>query len=156
MHFEVEKDLNNKVFKIDIIRKFIPDEAENIKETQLENDFGNIEVQTGGLFEGYVTKTGDKYTAAIGDTAPEGSTALKFSLPENKIAVQKNTVISQSWDATKESKLGEISQLKVAELKCDLFALIIQKRLEDAVAEWKSEITDFETKEPNGFDISLS
>lgn len=155
MHFETLKDLKNKVFKIDVVRKYIPDDAENIKEAQLENDFGNIEVQAGGLFEGYVTKTDDKYVAAIGGTVPEGATPLKFSLPENKVVILKDTKISQSWDATKESKLGDIPQIKVAELKCDLFALVLEDRLKKAAEEWKADVTDFETKAPTGFDISL-
>ena len=57
MHFDVEKDLKNKVLKIDVKRTIRADDAENIKEAQLENDFGNVQVQTGGLFVGYATES---------------------------------------------------------------------------------------------------
>ena len=56
MLFEVFKNLENKVFSISVCRKNITDSAENIKESQLENDFGLVEVEAGGLFVGYVKK----------------------------------------------------------------------------------------------------
>lgn len=153
MHFDVEKDLKNKVFKIDVKRKFKADDAENIKEAQLENDFGNVQVQTGGLFVGYATESDGTYTVSLVEDS--SATKVAFSLPENTMTITKDSVISMTVDASKEAKVGDIPALKVAELKCDVFSASIQKRLEDAIEEWKKQVTDFESKDPTSFDIPL-
>lgn len=154
MYFDTKKDLNNKIFKMEVVRKYVPDDAENIKEAQLEDDFGKIQIDAGGLFVGYAEKTADKYTASL--TESEGAVKIAFSLPKNIVTLEKDTSIAMSCDGSKEAALKEISALKVAELKCDVFALEIEKRINAAVEEWKAEITDFETKDPTGFDVSLS
>ena len=148
MLFNVIKDLKNKVFTLDIKRQYIKDDAENIKEAQLEDDFGLVEVEVGGLFEGYVNKVEEKYVVTLERTGGEGEVSLKFSLPANTVKLSKEAVISYSCDAAKEAASGEIPALKVAELKSDLFALEIKKRIEKSVDDWKKQATDFETKDP--------
>ena len=60
-------------------------------------------------------------------------------------------------DIVKKSYCAEYKgKLKVSELKCDLFALTMKKRIEAAVEEWKGQVTDFETKEPTSFEVPLS
>lgn len=155
MLFEVFKKLENKVFSINIYRKNIPDSAENIKESQLENDFGLVEVEAGGLFVGYVKKNGEG-TYEVSLEKSDDAKELKYALPNNSVKISKQTEITYSSDSTKEAKLDDIPALKVSELKCDLFALTIKKRIEAAVEEWKGQVTDFETKEPTSFEVPLS
>ena len=155
MLFEVFKKLENKVFSINIYRKNIPDSAENIKESQLENDFGLVEVEAGGLFVGYVKKNGEG-TYEVSLEKSDDAKELKYALPNNSVKISKQTEITYSSDSTKEAKLEDIPALKVSELKCDLFALTIKKRIEAAVEEWKGQVTDFETKEPTSFEVPLS
>lgn len=156
MLFEVFKNLENKVFSISINRKNIPDSAENIKESQLENDFGLVEVEAGGLFVGYVKKNDVSSAYEVSLDKKDGAKELKYALPNNLVKISKQTEITYSNDSTKEAKLEDIPALKVSELKCDLFALTIKKRIEAAVEEWKGQVTDFETKEPTSFEVPLS
>lgn len=156
MLFNVVKDLKNKVFNLDIKRQYVKDDAENIKEAQLEDDFGLVEVETGGLFTGYVKVADGSYTMSLEKAGSEGEIVLKFSSPANSVKITKDCVINYVCDATKESMLGAIPALKVAELKCDLFALEMQKRIKDSVDEWKKQVTDFETKDPSSFEVSLN
>ena len=155
MLFEVFKNLENKVFSISVCRKNIKDSAENIKESQLENDFGLVEVEAGGLFVGYVKKNGEG-TYEVSLEKSDDAKELKYALPNNPVKISKQTEITYSSDSTKEAKLEDIPALKVSELKCDLFALTIKKRIEAAVEEWKGQVTDFETKEPTSFEVPLS
>jgi hypothetical protein len=156
MLFNVVKDLKNKIFYLNVERKYISDDAENIKEAQLEDDFGLVEVETGGLFSGYILKKDDTYTVSLASTGDPDEVELKFSLPTNTVKLTKDIVIKYFCDSTKEAKIKDVSALKVAESKCDLFALEIQKRIEDAVEEWKKQVTDFETKDPTSFEVSLN
>lgn len=156
MKFDIIRDLKDKVFKVDIVRKQIADDPEMEKEAQLEDDFGLVEIETGGLFVGYVSN--DTLDIVLEKPSDEKTyKELKFALSKNTIKLIKETIIKFQVDAKAEANIDEkLTSLKVAELKNELFIKVIQKRINEAVDKWKKQTTDFEKKTPTEFDIPLS
>lgn len=164
MKFNVLRDLTNKVFSSTIARVVVPNDADDIIEAKLENDFGPVKVQTGGLIEGFINKdavTGE-FSASLAATGTVGvdAIAFKFAPSANEVAITSTTQIVFKSDAKLESPVDfigtSIPALKVSELKCQLFEKAIQKRIEDAVVAWKAETTTFEDTVPaDTFVVSL-
>ena len=164
MKFDVVRDLTNKVFTTDIVRKIVPGDPDDVIETGLENDFGAVQVEVGGLFEGFIKKdaaTG-ALTAEITGTVGADTIEFKFAAPTNTMALSVKSVIEFKADAKLESPrtfdvTTEIPAIKVAELKCELFEKIIKDRIEKAVDAWKKEATPFEKTVPaDSFTVKLS
>lgn len=163
MKFNVLRDLTNKVFTSTIARVIVPDDADDIIESKLENDFGPVKVQAGGLFEGFIVKdsVSGEYSAALTGTVGIDTIAFKFGLAANEVVIGSTTKIVYKCDAKLEAALTfdattSIPALKVAELKCELFEKEIQNRLVKAVADWKAETTAFESTVPaSSFTIPL-
>lgn len=165
MKFNVLRDLTNKVFTSTVARVVVPNDADDIIEAKLENDFGAVKVEAGGLFEGFINKdsiTG-LYSADLVSAGTVGvdSIAFKYALSPNEIAISSTTQIAFKSDAKLESPIkfdasNDIAALKVSELKCELFEKAIQKRIQDAVTAWKAETTTFESTVPaDTFVVSL-
>jgi hypothetical protein len=163
MKFNVLRDLTNKVFTSTIARVVVQDDPDNLVETKLENDFGPVKIEAGQIFEGFITKdstTGELNVSLTGTIGP-GVIKLKFATPSNSIAITSTSQIVFKCDANLQAPIvfdatTTIPSLKVAELKCKLFELGIQDRIEKAVVDWKAEQTTFEDTEPAGsFDVSL-
>lgn len=156
MKFNVLRDLTNKVFTSTVARVVVPNDPDDIKEAKLENDFGPVKVQTGGLFEGFINKdavSGDFSASltAIG-TVGVDAIAFKFGTPANEVPITATTQIAFKCDAKLESPVTfnaiPIPALKVAELKCALFEKVIQDKIQTAALAWKSETTTFEDAVP--------
>lgn len=163
MKFNVLRDLTNKVFTSTIARVVVPNDVDDVIETKLENDFGPVKVQTGGLFEGFIIKdsTTGEYSASLSGTVGIDTIAFKFASTPNEVAISSTTQIAFKSDAKLESPLkfdatNDVPALKVAELKCALFEKTIQKRIAEAVVAWKAETTTFEDNVPaDTFEVSL-
>jgi hypothetical protein len=163
MKFNILRDLTNKVFTSTIARVIVPEDPDDIIETKLENDFGPVKVEAGQLFEGFITKdsTTGAFSVALIGTVGVGTIDFKFAIPVNTIAITSTSQIVFKCDGNLQSPLDfdattKIPALKVAELKCQLFELAIQSRIQDAVTTWKAEQTTFEDVEPAGtFVVSL-
>ena len=56
MKFEKQRSLKNNVFSTKIVRVEEDDQDCILKEEQLEDDFGCVEVEVGGIFEAKITK----------------------------------------------------------------------------------------------------
>lgn len=163
MKFEILRDLTNKVFTTTIKRKFVQDDPDDINEAIFENDFGNVEIQAGTIdgdtiFKGYISKNLEEKLIV---TLDPGTDMLKFSIPSNSVILNKDSSISYKCDGKLEAeiKLTDttiVSAVKVAELKCALFELVIEDRIIKAVKDWKENKTDFEKDSPHRvFNVDL-
>ena len=148
MKFEIHRELKNKHFISTVKRVIVADDPNMEEEARLQNDFGAVEIDAGGTFLGYVKKEDDKYTVSL-ETVEE-SFPLKFALYKNVLSLADNVEIKFDCDSTREAdfiaddKKTVIPALKMAELKCEIFELVIEKRIEQAVENWKKQKTDFQ------------
>ena len=154
MKFDVIRDLTNKVFTSNIVRKFVQGDPDDVIEAGLENDFGAVQVETGGVFTGFIIKAADEtYSTALTGTVGVDTIAFKFAAPANTVALSTTTKLEFKCDAKLESPLTfdvttQIPALKVAELKCELYEKTLQDRITKAVDAWKKEATGFEKTVP--------
>jgi hypothetical protein len=157
MKFQVLRDLTNKIFTSTVARQFVQDDPDDITEATLENDFGPVKLQTGGLFEGYIIK--DSVTGALSTsltltgTLGVDAVVLKFAVPTNIVSLSKTSQIVYKCDGKLEAPIKfdattEIPAIKAAELKCQLFEKAVQARIVTAVEAWKAEATTFEDSVP--------
>lgn len=164
MKFETKRSLKNNIFSTSIVRVEEDDQDCILKEEQLENDFGCMEVETGGIFEAKVTK--DEHGAlSINAITSKTKTRdaeianFKFNIPSKKVKLIMDVEIPFSCDATKESSREflkvSIPSLKIAEYKCRIFEEVILDRIEQVIAEWKNKQTTFEEEiiEPVHFSL---
>jgi hypothetical protein len=163
MKFDVIRDLTNKVFTTDIVRKIVPGDPDDLVEAGLENDFGPVQVEIGGLFEGFIVKAADgSFSVALTGTVGADTIVFKMGSPSNTTPLSATSKIEFKSDAKLESPITfdastEIPALKVAELKCELFEKVIRDRIEKAVDAWKKEATVFEATNPaDTFSVPLS
>ena len=106
MKFQVLRDLTNKIFTSTVARQFVQDDPDDITEATLENDFGPVKLQTGGLFEGYIVK--DAVTGALSTsltltgTLGVDAVVLKFAVPSNIVSLSKTSQIVYKCDGKLE------------------------------------------------------
>ena len=84
MKFDKLRGLKNNVFSTKLVRVEDDNQDCKVKEALLEDDFGYVEVQIGGRFEGKITGDG----VDTSSTALEGkksSEVLAFALPSSKV-----------------------------------------------------------------------
>lgn len=159
MKFEIYRKLENKVFT-STVKRDITEDAELALEDKYVNDLGPAEVEAGTKFEGYVTGT-TLDDLVISDTESSGAKKIQFSLDKNKVAITKTFEVKYACDAKAEapvvfSETVTIPALRVAELKCDLYEQIMQKRINAAIDVWKSQATTFEDTNPiSTFNVDL-
>lgn len=165
MKFETNRTLKNKVFSTSLVRVSTQDDPCLETEKQLEDDFGSVQVDAGGKFEVYVTKTANAKptfsNTATTDTKTTGEFLFKFALDTKVVALVPKVELSYSCDAKQESPRKDgnglvIPVLEVAELKCEIFEALMRERISKAVASWKEQQTDFETVEIPSFEECLS
>ena len=162
MKFNRERNLKNNVFSTKIIR--VEDECEEsvLKEEQLEDDFGPVEVQVGGTFCACIQKDpmGLMTVKPIANPKGRETVNFKFHLPAKKIKLTMGTEINFVCDSSKETDREfddyQLSAKKIAEYKCTTFETAILSRIEAAVEAWKANLTEFETAElePSHFDLT--
>ena len=163
MVFETVRKLKNYVFSTSLVRKVIQDDEAAEIEKGLEDDFGPVVVDAGGMFEGYVTKAEakDKPTVSLTGPEAEGTIKIKFALEnKNLISLDQKAIIKYSCNAENETskkvKEGvELTPLEVAEVKCKIFEAVMKEKINKAVEEWKAKKTDFETAAVDTFEVHL-
>lgn len=164
MKFEKQRSLKNNIFSTKIVRVEEDDQDCILKEEQLEDDFGCVEVEVGGIFEAKVGKALDgslEITAITSKTRTRDSeyANFKFNLPSKKVKLVMDTEIPFLCDATKEPSREflkvVIPSLKIAEYKCKIFEEIILDRIELAITEWKKKQTTFEEEILDAVHFSL-
>lgn len=153
MKFETQRNLKNNIFSTKIVRVEEDNQDCILKEQQLEDDFGCVEIEVGGIFEATVAN-GESGALTITPItsktkAKEAELAnFKFSLPSGKVKLLLDVEIPFSCDATKETSREflkvVIPGLKVAEHKCKIFEAVILDRIELAIEAWKKKHTTFE------------
>lgn len=164
MKFEKRRSLKNNVFSTKIVRVFEDDQDCILKEEQLEDDFGCVEVEVGGIFEAKITKSLEGVLEVTSITskakARDAEEAnFKFNLPSQRVKLLMDVQIPFACDATKESSREflkiVIPGLKIAEHKCKIFEDIILDRIELAIEAWKKKQTIFEEEvlEPIHFSL---
>lgn len=152
MKFETQRKLKNNIFYTKISRVSEDDQDCIIKEQQLEDDFGYVEIEAGGVFEAKITKDEHQDLVVTPVTskakAKEAEVNFKFSLPSKKVKLLLNVEIPFSCDATQEASREflekTLSGLKIAEHKCKIFEAVILDRIELAINAWKAKHTNFE------------
>ena len=135
MVFETVRNLKNYVFSTSLVRKVIQDDETAEIEKGLEDDFGPVVVDAGGMFEGYVTKAEakDKPTVSLTGPEAEGTIKIKFALEnKNLISLDQKAIIKYSCNAENETskkvKEGvELTPLEVAEVKCKIFEAVMKE-----------------------------
>lgn len=153
MKFEKQRSLKKNVFATKIVRVEEDNQDCILKEEQLEDDFGCVEVEVGGIFEAKIGKGSDgslevtPVTSKLSTREAE-SVNFKFNLPSQKVKLIMDVEIPFSCDASKETSREflkvVIPSLKIAEFKCKIFEEIILDRIELAIAAWKKKQTNFE------------
>ena len=153
MKFEKQRSLKHNIFSTTIVRVEEDDQDCMLKEEQLEDDFGCVEVEVGGIFEakiGIGTDGSLEVTPVTSKlpTRESESANFKFNLPSQKVKLIMDVKIPFSCDATKETSREflkvVIPSLKIAEYKCRIFEEIILDRIELAIEAWKKKQTNFE------------
>ena len=165
MKFEVNPLLKDNKYTYSVDRVYNETEVDNIKEAQLIDDFGLPKINTAGVFKGYVSKAGDKYTVAL-DGDPDNPLIKEFKFAvtpvEQYVELTKKVKIPLTIDVNNEVDFefdedNKIPANIVAELKCKLFALEIKKRIDDALDKWTKKDTDFEKDKPvSSFEYDLT
>lgn len=153
MKFEKQRKLKNNIFSTKIVRVEEDNQDCVLKEEQLEDDFGCVEVEVGGIFEAKIVKGLDgaleitPITSKCRTREAEYDN-IKFSLPSQRVKLQMDVEIPFTCDATKEPSREflkvVVPSLKVAEHKCKIFEEVILDRIEQAITAWKKKQTDFE------------
>ena len=157
MKFDKLRGLKNNVFSTKLVRVEDDNQDCKVKEALLEDDFGYVEVQIGGRFEGVITPDGVDITSTEGKKSSE---VLAFALPSSKVQLTMGTEISFTCDANKEvSRLFnevQVPALKIAEAKCRIFEQVMEKRIGEAIEAWKQQGTEFEQEilEPLHFSLN--
>ena len=118
MKFDKLRGLKNNVFSTKLVRVEDDDQDCKVKEALLEDDFGYVEVQIGGRFEGVVTPDGVD-TSSETLEGKKSSEILAFALPSSKVQLTIGKEISFTCDANKEvSRIFneiQVPALKIAE-----------------------------------------
>lgn len=165
MVFETDRKIEDNIFSTTIIR--IADENEDAarKEAKLENDFGPVEVEIGGLFKGFIYIDTDnkpvyRMTMDADEISSKGAVELKFVEDSKKIAlVPKSTITfncnSKKETSRKDNNKKEFSAIQIAELKSHIFEETMKARIIKAVEDWKANQSDFESGSPDIFEIKL-
>ena len=157
MKFDKLRGLKNNVFSTKLVRVEDDNQDCKVKEALLEDDFGYVEVQVGGRFEG--TITGDSVDVSL-ESKVKKSEVLAFALPSSKVKLTMGTEISFTCDANKEvSRIfneQKVPALKIAEAKCRIFEKVMEKRIGEAIEAWKKQGTEFEQEilEPLHFSLN--
>ena len=157
MKFDKLRGLKNNVFSTKLVRVEDDNQDCKVKEALLEDDFGYVEVQVGGRFEG--TITGDSVDVSL-ESKVKKSEVLAFALPSSKVKLTMGTEISFTCDANKEvSRIfneQKVPALKIAEAKCRIFEQVMEKRIGEAIEAWKKQGTEFEQEilEPLHFSLN--
>lgn len=162
MKFDKLRGLKNNVFSTTIVRVEDDDQDCKVKEALLEDDFGYVEVQVGGRFEGQISKANgsELFTIVKEGDKVKSSDVLAFALPSSKVKLTMGTEISFTCDANKEvSRVFNdktVPALKIAEAKCRIFEQVIEERIGEAIAAWKKQGTEFEQEilEPIHFSLN--
>ena len=153
MKFETQRKLQNNIFYTKIVRVEEDDQDCILKEQQLEDDFGCVEVEVGGIFEANMSKDEHgaleiKPVTSKTKTRDAEIVNFKFAVPSKKVKLLLDVEIPFSCDATKETSREVlkvvIPSLRMAEYKCKIFEAIILDRIELAINEWKKKHTNFE------------
>jgi hypothetical protein len=159
MKFDKLRGLKNNVFSTKLIRVEDDNQDCKVKEALLEDDFGYVEVQIGGRFEGVVTPDGVD-TSSETLEGKKSSEILAFALPSSKVQLTIGKEISFTCDANKEvSRIFneiQVPALKIAEAKCRIFEEVMEKRIGEAIEAWKKQGTEFEQEilEPLHFSLN--
>jgi hypothetical protein len=157
MKFDKLRGLKNNVFSTKLVRVEDDDQDCKVKEALLEDDFGYVEVQVGGRFEGVITPDGVDIESVHGKKTSE---VLAFALPSSKVQLTIGKEISFTCDANKEvSRIFneiQVPALKIAEAKCRIFEEVMEKRIGEAIEAWKKQGTEFEQEilEPLHFSLN--
>lgn len=157
MKFDKLRGLKNNVFSTKLVRVEDDNQDCKVKEALLEDDFGYVEVQIGGRFEG--TITGETVDVSL-ESKVKKSEVLAFALPSSKVKLTMGTEISFTCDANKEvSRIfneQKVPALKIAEAKCRIFEKVMEKRIGEAIEAWKKQGTEFEQEilEPLHFSLN--
>lgn len=157
MKFDKLRGLKNNVFSTKLVRVEDDNQDCKVKEALLEDDFGYVEVQVGGRFEG--TITGETVDVSL-ESKVKKSEVLAFALPSSKVKLTMGTEISFTCDANKEvSRIfneQKVPALKIAEAKCRIFEKVMEKRIGEAIEAWKKQGTEFEQEilEPLHFSLN--
>lgn len=161
MKFDKIRSLKNNVFSTKLVRVEDDDQDCKVKEALLEDDFGYVEVQIGGRFEGEMTNEDDELFVALSEgKVAKTSEVLAFALPSSKVKLTMGTEISFTCDANKEvSRIFNdkpVPALKIAEAKCRIFEQVMEKRIGEAIEAWKKQGTEFEQEilEPLHFSLN--
>lgn len=162
MKFEKHRSLKQNIFSTKIVRVEEDDQDCILKEEQLEDDFGCVEVEVGGIFEAKIDKSSTGEIEVKAKTSETDSTLVpnfKFNLQSQKVKLVMGANIGFNCDGKKESS-REFSKvvipgLKIAEYKCQIFEEIILDRIKKAIEEWKEKQTVFEEEifEPIHFSL---
>lgn len=165
MKIDRNRSLKNNVFLTKLKRVIDDDQNCVLIEKKLEDDFGPVEIQIGGLIEIVVAQdghgTGLKYTPVTSENPKRESTdIISFQLPSERKAITMDSELCFKCDASQETDRvffeKTATALRIAEEKCKAYEAVILDRLKLAVNAWKAKKTTFEEEplESVHFDLS--
>lgn len=156
MNFKTEKDITNNIFSTTItFTSFGTQDMIAEDEITLIQDFGSPSIDIGGSFTGKLKYDATTKKVIIDELEGEDIT---FILNSRKMPIDEKFVATYSKnakliDTTKISTTGTLTNARlVAEAECLLFKTEIQKRLVEAMTEFRLASSSFEAFSPESFE----
>lgn len=126
MKFEVSRDIENRVFSVEVgFKEFGSDTLSAEAETEVYKDFGYPKVDLGGSFES--TNFAD----------------ATFVLNKKVVEVREGFLAKHSVRLDAIAGANDQEKIAKAEAQCSLFEELMLKRLNDAVTEVQSKASGF-------------
>lgn len=154
MNFKVERDIESRVFSTKVSfaslgsETMTPDE-----EAKMFDDFNFPVIDVGGSFAGKFKVEDDKVVLSEDLDAQ----VVKFVLNSNKVTVDEKfqAEFRINIDKIDTIEVGPIldDKIKIAEAKCLLFEVEIEKRIREQIESIKSKLTSFENGYPKEFTV---
>lgn len=158
MKFDFLNTLKDRKYIVTCKRVYLDTDADNVKEDELIDNFGYPSINTTGKFEGFITKDGDNYAISLeGNTSSPNVKSFKFAISPAETNVLLTKTVSFNFVVNLDNEIPfvfdtelgtEIPANKVAELKVELYKLVIKKRIEESLTEWKALDSKFEENRP--------
>lgn len=156
MKIDRMRNLSNNIFSSKLIRVADDDQSCVLIEKKLEDDFGPVEIQIGGLIEIVVKlnsrRDGLDFTPVTSEhPKPEegdDNVIIAYQIPSERQAILMNTTLQYECNAALEVDRTILEKkadsLRIAEEKCKAFEAVMLDRLKLAVDAWKAKKTSFE------------
>lgn len=141
MKIEIKRKLENKVFSTRFTRVLAHDDVDAAKEEELENDFGPVSLDTGGVTEAAMKIEAGKI---VFDETEGAVKNIRFNARGILIQLIKDATFEYTCDAKNETPVIGFTALQTAEAKCKAYEAKISEEVKKAVVEWRKQMTSFE------------